>query len=61
MNTMTKEEILEIVQNYAEELNADYEENRDAFGLADPDTKRAFTKLFTIEELLNRLNFNDND
>jgi len=58
---MTKEEILEIIQNYAQELNADYEENRDAFGILDEDTQRTYTKLYAVEELLNRLNLPTND
>ena len=58
---MTKEEILEIIQNYAQELNDDYEENREAFGLGDHDTHRAYTKLYAVEQLLNRLNLPTND
>lgn len=58
---MTKEEILETVLNYVEELNADYEENREAFGHGDPDTQRSYTKLYAVEQLLNRLNLNTND
>lgn len=58
---MTKEEILETIQNYYQELNADYEENRDAFGLSDPDTQRNYTKLYAVEQLLNRLNLPTND
>ena len=58
---MTKEEILETIQNYYEELNDDYEENREAFGLGDPDTQRAYTKLYAVEQLLNRLNLPTND
>jgi len=58
---MTKEEILETVLEYYQELNADYEENREAFGLSDPDTQRAYTKLYAVEQLLNRLNIPTND
>lgn len=58
---MTKEEILETIQNYYQELNADYEENREAFGLGDHDTHRAYTKLYAVEQLLNRLNLPTND
>lgn len=58
---MTKEEILETIQNYYQELNADYDDNRYAFGHGDPDTQRSFTKLYAVEELLNRLNLPIND
>jgi hypothetical protein len=58
---MTKEEILETILEYYQELNADYEENRNAFGLGDHDTHRAYTKLYAVEELLNRLNLPTND
>ena len=58
---MTKEEILKTILHYYNELCADYEENRDAFGILDSDTERAFRKLYTIEELLNRLNINPNE
>lgn len=58
---MTKEEILETIQNYYQELNADYEENLKAFGFGDPDTKRAYTRLYAVEKLLDRLNIPTND
>jgi len=53
---MNKEEMIKIILAYANELNDNYIENRDAFGFADEDTQRAITKLFVIEELLERLN-----
>ena len=41
---------------YEKELYDNYVECRDAFGHLDPDTKRAFQELITIEQLLIRLN-----
>lgn len=58
---MSKVEILETILKYYQELNADYEENREAFGLGDHDTHRAYTKLYAVEELLNRLKLPPND
>lgn len=58
---MTKEEILETVLNYVEELNDEYEENQEAFGHDDPDTQRSYTKLYALEELLIRLSLPTND
>ena len=53
---MKKEKIIEIVLTYEQELKENYEENRDAFGILDNDTKRAVEKWLVIEELLTRLN-----
>ena len=53
---MKKEKIIEIILSYEQELKENYKENSDAFGFADEDTQRAITKLFVIEELLERLN-----
>lgn len=55
-NAMEKQEILDTILAYYKELNENYVECRDAFGHLDNDTKRAFKELITIEELLTRLN-----
>jgi hypothetical protein len=60
-NAMNKEEILQVILDYAKELKDNYYENSNAFGSFDADTQKAFTKLFTIEELLDRLNLDIND
>ena len=53
---MNKEEMIEIILAYANELRENYEENRDAFGHGDEDTQRAVAKWIVIEDLLTRLN-----
>jgi hypothetical protein len=53
---MEKQEILDQILAYHQELYDNYVECRDAFGSLDPDTKRAWKELHTIDELLNRLN-----
>jgi len=53
---MNKEEMIKIILAYANELNENYEENRDAFGILDHDTKRAVAKWLVIDELMERLN-----
>lgn len=54
--TMNQEEIINEILAYHQELYDNYVECRDAFGSLDPDTKRAWKELHTIEELLIRLN-----
>ena len=53
---MNKEEMIKIILAYANELNDNYIENRDAFGILDDDTKRAVLKWIVIDELMERLN-----
>jgi len=55
-NAMEKQEILDTILAYEQELKFNYEECRDAFGHLDNDTQRAWRELYTIEELLTRLN-----
>ena len=55
---MEKQEILDQILAYHQELYDNYVECRDAFGYLDPDTTKAFRELLTIEELLTRLNIN---
>lgn len=52
---MEKQEMIKIILAYANELNDNFIENRDAFGILDEDTKRAFSKWFVIDELMERL------
>jgi hypothetical protein len=54
---MNKEEILQVILDYAKELKDNYYENRDAFGSLDEDTQRTALKLIVIEELLTRLGY----
>ena len=53
---MNKEQMIEIILAYKNELKENYEENRDAFGHGDEDTQRAVAKWIVIEDLLTRLN-----
>jgi hypothetical protein len=53
---MNKEQMIEIILAYANELHDNYIENRDAFGILDEDTKRAVSKWIVIDELMERLN-----
>ena len=55
-NAMEKQEILDTILAYYKELNENYVECRDAFGFLDSDTQKAFKERLTIEELLTRLN-----
>lgn len=52
---MNKEEMIKVILAYANELNDNYIENRDAFGILDDDTKRAVAKWIVIDELMERL------
>jgi hypothetical protein len=52
---MNKEQMIKIILAYANELNDNYIENRDAFGILDKDTKRAVAKWIVIDELMERL------
>ncbi len=55
----TRDEILEIIKNYEQELRETMQENIDAFGYLDADTQRATERWLVMEELLTRLNLND--
>lgn len=52
---MEKQDMIKIILAYANELNDNYNENRDAFGVLDEATKRAFSKWYVIDELMERL------
>ena len=54
-NAMNKQEILDIVINYEKQLRNDYEELRDNYGSLDSATQSAFKEWNTIDELINRL------
>jgi len=58
-NAMNKEEILEIVMDYANELKKDYEELRDNYGSSDSATQRAVMQWLVMDELLYKLGLND--
>lgn len=51
--------ILHIVLKYEQELKDNYYELRDAFGALDEATQKAFREWMVMEELLIRLNLND--
>jgi len=55
----TRDEILQIVLDYEQELRETRQENIDAFGHLDADTQRATERWLVMEELLTRLNLND--
>ena len=56
---MNKQEILDIVINYEKQLRNDYEELRDNYGSSDSATQSAWKEWNTMDELLTRLNLND--
>lgn len=47
------------IKQYEQELWADYVELRDAFGSLDDATQKAFSQWMVMDELLTRLNLND--
>lgn len=53
---MKETEIIKIIIAYEKELDDNYRENRNAFGVSDNATQRAFSKWIVIDELLDRLN-----
>ena len=55
----TRDEILQIVLDYEQELRETMRENIDAFGHLDADTQRAVERWLVIEELFTRLNLNN--
>jgi len=58
-NAMEKQEILDTVLAYEQELKENYQEFRDAFGHTDEATKNAWKEWNTMQELLTRLNLNN--
>ena len=56
---MNKEEMIEVIFNYKDELQRDYNELCKAFGQQDPATKRNETKLVTMLLLLDKLELNE--
>jgi hypothetical protein len=48
-----------IIKAYEQELKDNYEELRDAFGSLDEATQKAFREWMVMEELLTRLNLNN--
>jgi len=53
---MNKEQMIEIILTYEQELKYNYKENSEAFGFSDDSTQRAFSKWDVMDELLTRLN-----
>jgi len=56
---MNKEKMIEVILNYKDELQNDYNELCKAFGQQDPATKRNETKLVTMLLLLDKLELNE--
>jgi hypothetical protein len=56
---MEKQEMINEILAYEQELRFIYEECKNAFGHLDNDTQRAIERWLVIEELLTRLNLND--
>jgi hypothetical protein len=57
---MNKEEMIEVILNYKDELQRDYNECCKAFGQQDPATKRNETKLVTLLILIDKLELDEN-
>jgi len=57
---MNKEEMIETILNYKDELQNDYNELCKAFGQQDPATKRNETKLVTLILLIDKLGLDEN-
>ena len=57
--TIKKNAMETIIKAYEKELKDNYEELRDAFGSLDEATQKAFREWMVMEELLTRLNLND--
>jgi hypothetical protein len=57
---MNKEEMIEIILDYKDELQNDYNELCKAFGQQDPATKRNETKLVTLIILIDKLGIDEN-
>ena len=52
---MHTSQIIDIICTYKQELQDNYIENRDAFGVGDYDTQRACKKWLVVEELMEKL------
>ena len=57
---MNQQEMIEIIFNYKDELQKDYNELCKAFGSGDPATKRINTKLVTLLILIDKLELDEN-
>jgi hypothetical protein len=58
-NAMEKQEMINEILAYEQELRFIYEECKNAFGHLDNDTQSAFKEWNTIDILLTRLNLNN--
>ena len=58
---MIIEQITKEILSYEQQLRAAYEEMRDAFGASDSATQNAFREWLIMDELLNRLNLQDEE
>jgi hypothetical protein len=56
---MNQQEMIEVILNYKDELQNDYNELCKAFGQQDPATKRNETKLVTMLLLIDKLELNE--
>ena len=56
---MNQQEMIEVILNYKDELQNDYNQLCKAFGQQDPATKRNETKLVTMLLLLDKLEINE--
>jgi hypothetical protein len=56
---MNKQEMIETILNYKDELQNDYNELCKAFGQQDPATKRNETKLVTLLILIDKLELDE--
>ena len=63
LDKLTAEErnkkVAELYPKFEQELKENYYELRDAFGVLDEATQKAFREWMVMEELLTRLNLND--
>jgi hypothetical protein len=57
---MNQQEMIEVIFNYKDELQRDYNELCKAFGQQDPATKRNETKLVTLIILIDKLGIDEN-
>jgi hypothetical protein len=57
---MNQQEMIEVILNYKDELQNDYNELCKAFGHQDPTTKRNETKLVTLIILIDKLGLDEN-
>ena len=57
---MNQQEMIEVILNYKDELQNDYNELCKAFGQQDPATKRNESKLVTLIILIDKLGIDEN-